>query len=185
MVDRRLLRFRPGDEEEGSVQGDFVEVYERQLAPVWRYVRARVPDDHEAEELTSEVFYRAYRDRRRYDASRGTAGAWLAGIARHVVTDWWRRRGREVVSEAPPDSAAGHDSDDDEPLAAALRSDAVEQLRGHMDGLSERERDALALRFGAELKAAEVGAALGVSEAAAKMLVHRAISKLRAVMPRE
>jgi Sigma-70, region 4 len=47
-----------------------------------------------------------------------------------------------------------------------------DELRRHLSALSDRERDALAVRFGAGLKAAEVGAVLGVSETAAPMLVY-------------
>ena len=70
-----------------------------------------------------------------------------------------------------------------EPEAAVLGGEEREELRAQLKRLTERERDAVALRFGgAGLRAAEVGAALGVSETAARMLVYRAVSKLRAVM---
>jgi RNA polymerase sigma-70 factor, ECF subfamily len=49
--------------------------------------------------------------------------------------------------------------------------------------LTEREREAVGLRFGAELSSAEIGAALGVSPTAARMIVYRAVGKLRAVWP--
>jgi RNA polymerase sigma factor (sigma-70 family) len=160
------------------VQDDFAEQYRRHLAPIWRYVRARVDNDADAEELTAEVFLRAYRDRDRFDPERGSTGAWLAGIARHVVTDWWRRGRREVPMDPPPERGPA----EEDPFAAAERAEGARELHRHLGGLSERERDALALRFGAELKAAEVGAVLGVSEPAARMVVHRAVGKLREVM---
>jgi RNA polymerase sigma-70 factor (ECF subfamily) len=150
------------------VPQDFEEVYAQHLVPVWRYVSARVSARADAEDLTSEVFARALRAWGRYDQRRGSPGAWLMGIAHHVVADWWRRAGREVPSEQLE--------------AAAGASEAREELRRHMERLTERERDAVALRFGGGLRAAEVGAALGVSETAARMLVYRAVSKLREVM---
>ena len=160
------------------MQDQFAEQYRRHLAPIWRYVRARVETDADAEELTAEVFLRAYRDRDRFDPSRGSAGAWLAGIARHVVTDWWRRSRREVLSDELPEAGSA----EEDPFLAAERAEGARTLHRHLTGLSERERDALALRFGAELKAAEVGAVLGISESAARMVVYRAIGKLREVM---
>jgi len=69
-----------------------------------------------------------------------------------------------------------------EPEAEALAALTMQEVRGHLANLTDRERDAVALRFGAGLKAAEVGAALGVSETAARMLVYRAVSKLRSVV---
>lgn len=159
---------------------DFEEVYAQHLVPVWRYVSARVSARADAEDLTSEVFARALRAWGRYDERRGSAGAWLMGIAHHVVADWWRRAGREVPWEEV-DVAAGASSDV-EPEAAALAGEARAELRRHMERLTDRERDAVALRFGGGLRAAELGTALGVSETAARMLVYRAVSKLREVM---
>jgi RNA polymerase sigma factor (sigma-70 family) len=166
-----------GGGERYVLSADFAEQYRRHVAPIWRYVRARVENDADAEELTAEVFLRAYRDRDRFDPARGSTGAWLSGIARHVVTDWWRRR-REVPMDELPEAGVA----EDDPFAAAERSEGARTLHRHLARLNERERDALALRFGAELKAAEVGDVLGVSEPAARMVVHRAITKLRGVM---
>lgn len=162
---------------------DFEEVYAEQLVAVWRFVRARIPEHADAEDVTSEVFARAARAWARYDARRGSAAGWLLGIARHVVADWWRRREPEVswerIAAEPPAP------DELEPETAVLGAEARAELRSHLSRLTPRERDAVALRFGAGLRAADVGAALGVSETAARMLVYRAVSKLREVMARD
>jgi RNA polymerase sigma factor (sigma-70 family) len=164
------------------VAEDFDEVYEQHLVPVWRYVRARIPQHADAEDVTSEIFARAVCAWDRYDARRGPAGAWLMGIARNVVADWWRRQGRERPWERIEAASDSPGDPEGEPEAAVLGGEEREELRAQLKRLTERERDAVALRFGAGLRAAEVGAALGVSETAARMLVYRAVSKLRAVM---
>ena len=154
------------------------DVYEQELAPVWRFVRARVPGHADAEDLTSEVFARAARGWGRYDERRGSVRAWLLGIAHHVVTDWWRRRSREVPSDEVGSVAGSAPS----PEAATIERAELEELRRHLGELTDKERSAVALRFGAGLRAAEAGAILGVSETAVRMLVYRAVSKLRGVM---
>ena len=151
---------------------DFDTVYRQHVAPVWRYVNARVPDKAEAEDMTSEVFLRAARDWATYDAKRGTVQAWLIGIARHVVADWWRRR--PAVPVADVDAGESVDAETE-----ALRLVGDEDLRRHFAVLTDREREAVALRFGAGLRSAEVGEQLGISDAGARMLVHRAVTKLR------
>jgi RNA polymerase sigma factor (sigma-70 family) len=158
---------------------DFEELYAVQVGPVWRFVHARVPGREDAEDVTSEVFARALRTWRTYDARRGPAAGWLLGIARHAVADWWRRHRRDVSLERVAGVLV---SDAPAPEADAVAAVTLNELRRHLGELSDRERDALALRFGVGLRAAEVGAALGVSETAARMLVYRAVSKLRAVM---
>lgn len=157
------------------------DLYREHAAPIWRYVRARLPSDADAEDVTSDVFLRAHRTLDRYDPAAGTPRAWLVGIARHAVGDWWRRRGRE----APPvgDPVAGPDEDPwVDPSARVERHEAAGELARHLAVLSDREREAIALRFAAELPSAEVGAALGISATAARMLVHRAVVKLRGVV---
>ena len=158
---------------------DFGQVYQQHLAPVWRYVRARIPDHGEAEDLTSEVFARAMRSWGRYDRGRGTVPAWLMGIAHHVVADWWRRHGRETpVEDLAPLAGASHDS-------AHAAYEARDALQRHAHLLTDREIEAVTLRFAAGLSAPEVGTVLGISDAGARMLVHRAVTKLREVMSDE
>jgi len=161
------------------VPEDFEEIYAVHLEHVWRFVRARVPGQADAEDLTSESFVRALGAWRGYDSRRGSVRAWLLGIARHVVADWWRRRAAEGRLEDASDAVVNGGP---EPEAEALAALTMQEVRGHLADLTDRERDAVALRFGAGLKAAEVGAALGVSETAARMLVYRAVSRLRSLV---
>lgn len=158
---------------------EFGAAYAEHVTPIWRYVRARVPSDADAEDVTSEVFTEAMRSWDRFDTERGGVGGWLVGIARHTLADWWRRRGREFpVSDPPADSLAS----DDDPEGAALRRSGADEIRRHLGLLTPKEREAVALRFGTELSSEEIGAALGISPTAARMLVYRAVAKLREVM---
>lgn len=158
------------------------DVYREHAAPIWRYVRARLASDADAEDVTSDVFLRALRSWDRFDPSRGSLRGWLIGIARNAVADWWRARGEEPMDELPEIRAA---RPVDDPEARALASDDADVLRRHLSGLTTREREAIALRFGAELSSAEIGTVLGVSPTAARMLVHRGITKLRGVFADE
>lgn len=151
-------------------------MYRTNLAPVWRYVRARVPDHEHAQDVTADVFARAWRNWPSFDPVKGTVGAWLGRIAHHAVVDWLRRR-RDLPTGTIPDAPGGVDPQDE-----AVRGELITNLRRRVAELPERERDALALRFGAGLKAVEVGEVLGMTEGAVKMLVHRAVVKLRTVM---
>lgn len=153
-------------------------LYRDHAAKVWRYARARLPTDADAEDVTSEVFTRAMRSLHRFDPHKGSETAWILGIARHAVADWWRRR----RPEDPTTSPAVPVTDGDEPADRAVASDDAGALHHHLRCLSAREREAVAFRFGAGLSSPEIGAAMGISPTAARMLVHRGISKLREVM---
>ena len=158
----------------------FEDVYREHVTPVWRYVRLRVPSDSDAEDVTSQVFEKALRSWPSYDAARGTVGGWLVGIARHAVADWWRKHGRELPSDDIGDRIA--ESAEDDPEGDALRRLGADDVRRQLGVLTAREREAVALRFGSELSSSEVAAVLGVTPSAARMLVHRAIARLREVM---
>lgn len=159
---------------------NFGAVYREHVTPVWRYVRARVPSDADAEDVTSEVFVRAMRSWKRFDPQRGSVGAWLTGIAHHVVADWWAKRVRELPTDDMPESLSADDTAD--PESMALRHAESDVVRQHLSLLTPRERQAVALRFGSQLSSEEVGAAMGISAPAARMLVYRAVGKLREVI---
>ena len=152
-------------------------MYRDHAAAVWRYARSRLPTDADADDLTSDVFARALRSASGYDEARGNPRMWLMGIARHAAADWYRRRSPEVPRAEVPDQAV-----DDDPADAAARASGAGEVRALLGHLSDREREAVALRFGAELTAAEIGELLGTSSTGARMLVHRAVTKLRGVV---
>lgn len=161
---------------------EFEDLHREHVPAVWRYVRSRVPSDEDAEDVTSEVFLKAVRSWGHYDAQQGSVGAWLVGVARHAVADWWRKNGPEHPGGAHGSREPTWSTDGDDPEASMLRQERDDELRRRLGMLSARERDAVAMRFGAELSSAEIGEVLGVSPTAARMLVYRAVRKLRAVM---
>lgn len=158
---------------------EFGATYSEHVTPIWRYVRARLPSDADAEDVTSEVFAEAMRSWSGFNPGRGSVGGWLVGIARHAVADWWRQHGREAPAA---DVEIGPGVADDDPEGAVLRRDGADEVRRHLGRLTAKEREAVALRFGTELSSEQIGAALGVSATAARMLVYRAVGKLREVM---
>jgi RNA polymerase sigma-70 factor (ECF subfamily) len=152
-------------------------MYRDHAAAVWRYARSRLPTDADADDLTSDVFARALRSAAGYDAGRGNERMWLMGIARHAAADWYRRRSPEDPRAEVPEVVSG-----EEPHAPVLRAEGADEVRALLEHLTDREREAVALRFGAELSAADIGALLGTSATGARMLVHRAVTKLRGVV---
>lgn len=140
----------------------FIETYEQTLPSVWRFVAARVPDHGEAQDVTSEVFVRAWESWPRYSPPRGKPVAWIFGIAHRTIADWWRQRGRRIAvlntsfrsdedAEQAPEFQATDASP--EPDAVIVQKETLAELRWALSELSERERDALALRFAAGLRA--------------------------------
>ncbi len=142
---------------------------------VYAYAAYRLGDGPDAEDVTSEVLERALRYRTTYDSSRGEPVSWLLGIARRVVAEHLtaRARAQSTPAEAP-------DRPSDEDLAAdSLRRLTLEQA---LEELSERDRELLSLRYGADLKARQIASVLEMETHAVEVAIGRALDRLRAVV---
>jgi RNA polymerase sigma-70 factor (ECF subfamily) len=148
---------------------------EASIRRVYAYVAYRIGDGAEAEDVTSETFERALRYRSSYDSSKGSSIAWLLGIARRCTDD--ALAGRRPDGGEPEDVQAGGDLADD----TLTRLD----LREAMRGLDERDRELLALRYGADLKARQIAELLGERTNTIEVALHRALGRLRKLMEEE
>lgn len=136
---------------------------------VYSYVAYRVGDGAHAEDITSEVFERALRYRKRYDERRGSPISWLIGIARRVIADH-AASAATLTAEVPDviDSSAF-----EETLATRL------ELREAVAALPERDREVIALRFGADLTSKQIARILGLRTNTVEVTLHRALAGLR------
>jgi RNA polymerase sigma-70 factor (ECF subfamily) len=137
---------------------------------VYSYVAYRLGDGPEAEDVTSEIFERALRYRRSYDESRGQPVPWLLGIARRCVDDAHRVRAATPPGEPPGEPAGGDVADDVVRRLGLARA---------IESLDERDRDLLALRYGADLTAREIARILGMKTNAVEVALHRTMKRLR------
>jgi len=168
-----LAQSEPPDVPVGAEPESFEDLYRRLLPRVYAYVASLLRDRTGAEDVTALAFERAYRRRTSYRPSRGTAEAWLFGIARNAALDELRRRGRRATLDADPEELAPAA---EERLELSLRRATV---RSALRDLGTRERELLALKFGGGLSNAEVSRVLGISESNAGTLLHRVVEKLR------
>jgi RNA polymerase sigma-70 factor (ECF subfamily) len=148
----------------------FETLYRESRDDVYAYVAGLLRDRSAAEEVTAQVFERAWRKQRQLDRGRGTPRAWVFGIARNAALDELRRRSRVAPAS---ESEVGTASDPaDFAVDRAL-------LQGALDSLTGRERELVALKFFAGLSNAEIAAVIGTSESNAGTRLHRVIEKLR------
>ena len=145
----------------------FAELYEQNFERVYAFVARRVRDRAEAEDVVSEVFYKALKGIDGYEERGVPFAAWLYTIARNVVCDRARQAGRE---EPLDDRDEPSSSDDVERRALLFRL---------VDTLPTAQRDVLVARFAEQRSIADVARQLGRSEGAVKQLQLRAIEALR------
>lgn len=152
--------------------------------PLRCYIASQLHHPDDVDDLTQEVFLAAYRDLPRYQRG-GDFGAWLRGIARHKLHDYFRstaRRDRAI--DRFRREVARAVEDDLERAAAARSTDSIEALLRCISRLPDRLRRVV--RGGLEGdKAAAIAAELTTSVGAVYNLQYRANQLLRDCVRRE
>lgn len=156
----------------------FAELYDTHVDSVYRYLLYRVREPSDAEDLTSEVFTRAFANIHRYTWQGKSFLAWLYTIARNAVTDR-RRRDRPTVEI---DNAYGLASEGPTAHDHAVLGEEVAALRGAVKHLTGEQQEVLVLRFIENLSSREVANLLGKNEGAIRALQFRALGRLRKIL---
>jgi RNA polymerase sigma-70 factor (ECF subfamily) len=159
---------------------DVENIYDENLDRVYAFFAYRLGSREDAEDLTQATFERAVRSARRYDPRRSSPITWLLAIAQNLLVDHYRRHAgkstqplkSEDLDRAPP-SAQPVD-------AAALGLDP--ELAAAISVLSEREREVIALRFGADLSGPQIAALKGLTLANVQQILSRSLRRMRSAM---
>lgn len=153
---------------------DWDAAYREEMPRVFNYFRYRGFERATAEDLTSATFEKAWRARARYRKDRAAVSTWLLAIARNTATDHLRR--------SRPTVSLGETSvpDDRTPEQAALREEHLGRLRELLSELPGREREILALKYGAGTTNRAIATLTGLGESNVGTILHRTIGTLRA-----
>ena len=157
------------------------EVYEAHVDRIFRFAYFKLGNREDAEDVTSQVFMKAYEAYGRYEARQEAPTAWIFRIARNAALDHYRRAGRKerlerAVAREPVRSA--------DPGTMAEERILYRALLDFLARMPARQREVIGLRHSG-LSFLEVGTLMECSEDAAKMLYHRAVKALRASLPDE
>ncbi len=153
---------------------DWDEVFREELPRVYNYFRYRGFDRPTAEDLASATFEKAWRARDRYRRDRAGVATWLVAIARNTAIDHLRRPRLDVPLE---DAAA---RDEATPETEAMRAAERRRLAALVGALPERERELLALKYGAGATNRAIARLTGLGESNVGTILHRTVVALRA-----
>ncbi len=156
----------------------FARLYEAHFDKIYRYTLLRVENKAEAEDMTQQVFVRAFESIPSYRWKGVPFSAWLFRIAHNLVIDHVRKKKRKPAVSFD-ESLAASDSD---PQMEVERQLDIEQLTSATRRLTEAQREVVSLRFAGGLSVAEVAKVMGRSGGAVKALQHSAIVTLRRVL---
>jgi RNA polymerase sigma-70 factor (ECF subfamily) len=151
----------------------FAAVAESELDAVHRYLLFLTGNRAVAEDLTGETFEKAFRFWRRFDPGRGTARAWLCGIARTTALDHFRSEDRRRRRE---ERFARDLHESEEPSLGPGKLEAA------LEQLSAADREIVALRVLLELDGPTTARVLGISPTACSTRLSRALKRLEEMM---
>jgi RNA polymerase sigma-70 factor (ECF subfamily) len=157
---------------------DFTEIYDEHLERVYGFIAYRVASRADAEDLTQKTFERALSHWTEYDRSRGSVTTWLLSIARNAVIDNYRAGshratvGLDEVAESQLPSVGGPE----------VGIGVTPELGTALAALGDRERELIALRFGADLNGPQIARVTGLTLSNVQQILSRAMRKLRAAL---
>ncbi len=153
-------------------------VYDRYFPTIFRFVRYRLGDETQAEDIASDVFVRLLEAVRAQRGPRSDLRGWLFGTASHAVNDALRRNYRQPTGDLA-EELADHLP---QPPEAAEGRESSRALRQALAGLTPDQQDVVALRFGQGLSLEETAALMKKKTNAVKQLQLRALAALKRAM---
>jgi len=160
----------------------FEDLYRAHLRDVYSYSYYRVGNHHDAEDITEQTFLQAYRhfERARAESNGRPLRPWLIRIAHNLAANYYRDRSRRPQSPLEDSEATLATVHDTESLV-----EGRDELKRVLDGVSQlpdERREALIMRFALAMDNREIARAMGKTDGATKVLLHRAIRQLESIM---
>ena len=155
----------------------FEDLYRDHLRDVYSYCYYRIGNHHDAEDLTEQTFLQAYRhfERARRESDGRPLRPWLIRIAHNLAANYHRDRSRRPTAALDNVEPVEHPHGTERVVEGRER---MREVMAGLDRLSEDRREALIMRFSLGMSNREIARALGRSDGATKVLIHRAIKQL-------
>lgn len=149
-------------------------VYDRYFPEVYRFVRYRLNDDQQAEDIASDVFVRLLEAVKAGRAPQTSLKAWLFATASHIVTDHLRKAYRRPENELPETMTDGKP----DPSLEYEQKERERRLKNAMSVLTDEQQNVLTLRFGQGYSLEDTASLLKKNANAIKQLQFRALAAL-------
>ena len=159
----------------------FGRLYDMYVDRVYRHIYYRVGNVMDAEDLTQQVFFKAWQAIDRYKRTASPFVAWLMTISHNLVIDFYRTKKDKTYLEA--EVTADESAPSPERIAEAHFEQ--QQVRRAILQLPRDQQQVILLRFVEGFRNPEVASILGKSEGAIRVILHRALAKLRQILEKE
>jgi RNA polymerase sigma-70 factor, ECF subfamily len=165
------------ESDKAALDRDFTELYQAHLRDVYSYSYYRVGNHHDAEDLTEQTFLQAYRhfERAQRESNGRPLRPWLIRIAHNLAANYYRDRSRKPQTQLEDAAIVSEPHATDELVE---QREELEEVLAGVANLPDDRREALIMRFALDMDNREIARALGRTEGATKVLIHRAIRQL-------
>jgi len=172
----------PAASSKAQLDDDFSDLYRAHLRDVFSYAYYRVGNHHDAEDITEQTFLQAYRhfERARAESNGRPLRPWLIRIAHNLAANYYRDRARRPQTPLDDSEATLATVHDTESLVEG-RAELARVLAG-VAKLPDERREALIMRFALAMDNREIARAMGKTDGATKVLLHRAIRQLESIL---
>ena len=175
MQDEESLVRRAKEHDEAAL----TQLYEENFDKIYRYIVLKIGDRTEAEDMTQQVFLKAFKSISGYKLKGSPFSSWLFRIAHNQMVDYWRKKSKRAT--VPLDETFIGSSNSN-PSSEAERKMDIENLVAATKQLTGLQREVVSLRFAGGLSVAQVASSMGKSEGAIKALQHSAVVSLRKML---
>jgi RNA polymerase sigma-70 factor, ECF subfamily len=160
-------------------QEAFAALYDRYVDLIYRHICFRISDQKEAEDLTQEVFVKAWKAVNRYRKTEAPFKAWLVTIARNLIFDYYKAR-KKVVSLDEPGSL-------EEPSKENIEQDLEDQenrnyIKNAISKLGKEKQQVVMMHFIDDFSYSEIAKALKKTEGAIRVIQFRALKELKKLL---
>ena len=186
MIERKTVTQDPQEVflVEQATAGDaesFGQLYDKYIDKVYRHLYYRIGNAAEAEDLTAQVFLKAWNAMGRYRQMGRPFGGWLLSIGHNLLIDYYRSR----KENAALDDVIIPAGDSADPVLLAEKSFATASLRQAIKKLKKDQQAVVVMRYIDGLEYGEIARVLDKSEGAVRVILHRSLLALRGVMGKD
>lgn len=175
MQDEESLVLRAKEHDEAAL----TQLYEENFDKIYRYIVLKIGDRTEAEDMTQQVFLKAFKSISGYKIKGSPFSSWLFRIAHNQIVDYWRKKSKQATVPLEETLVGSGDSN---PSSDVERKMDMENLVAATKQLTQLQREVVSLRFAGGLSVAQVARLMGKSEGAIKALQHSAVVSLRRML---
>ncbi len=148
------------------------EIFSAYHGKVLGYIRSRVNNMDDAEDLCSDVFVKVFTMMESYDQDKASVSTWIYTIAHNTVIDYYRRN---RATDELPDALTDNSSFVDE----VIQEEQLEELAEALERLPDELVDIIVMRYYDSLSLTDIAKKLGLSYGVVKIKHQKALMLLR------